>query len=369
MRILLFSPSSTPMITTYVGMLVENLPSASNTEVAVASSLTAFRKTLGTFSPDIVHLHGAWKYSIGAAALLSLRHQVRYVYSPHGQLEPWVIHTRYWKEKLPQLLVYQRWVVSHAYATICNGTMERLALEKLGWTPRIEVVYNPLVTSSIQPTEACLQLSAIYQKVLDSDTLALMSATTRQALVSLIKAGTAGDRRWVDSEGQAACHQLGTSEWRQLMIYAWHEHIYEEVKSGAETLRLNPPQLTPASYPCYVPTRREPRYHRQELLPPPSPANNKAMTVYVRNLVRQAEKGQLTLRQVVDFSHTVRQASLEEDKLAEDLKDTQLYKPLGGLLQAAGTLTALDQGLMPIAPCKNRLSKKIIRTIKHHLAI
>ncbi len=369
MRILLFNPTSNPMITTYVDMMRENLPSAGNTEVVVVSSLAAYRKTLATFSPDIVHLHGAWKYSIGAAAFLALRHKTRYVYTPHGQLEPWVIRTHYWKEKLPQLLIYQRWVVTHAYATVCNGAMECSALKKLGWTPRIEVVYNPLVTSSITPIEACQQLSAIYQKVLDSDTFAMMSAATRQALVTLIKAGTTRDSRWVDSEAQSACHQLNGSAWRQLMMYAWQEHIYEYVKSGAGVLRLNPPMLTPASYPCYVPAKRNPRHHRQEVLPPTPPANNKSMTIYIKSLVRQAEKGHITLRQIVDFSCSVRQALLEEDKLAEYLRDNQLYKPLGGLLQATGTLTALDQGLMPIKPCQNRLSKKIIRTIKHHLAV
>ena len=46
-----------------------------------------------------------------------------------------------------------------------------------------------------------------------------------------------------------------------------------------------------------------------------------------------------------------------------------MQKQTAALMAALQAMTGLEEGLMPIPPVKGKLTNRIIRTIKNHLAI
>ena len=108
MRILLFHSSDDKLLGQYVRMAQESLQAQA--EVAMATDLGQLRWQLGHFHPDVLHLFGAWQWKNALAWLLARRKKVRVVCTPYGQLEPWVVRTNYWREKLPKTLLFQRWL-------------------------------------------------------------------------------------------------------------------------------------------------------------------------------------------------------------------------------------------------------------------
>ena len=137
------------------------------------------RSSQDTAYPDIVHVHGCWQYALVSAALKARRQGARIVLTPHGELEPWVINERRMSGKPSTTLRWQRRLVEHSYVVIAQGNMEAEALSQLGWNPRVEVIRNAVVTNSITPEAMLQHTQEVYCKVMDSNTLELMSVDDR----------------------------------------------------------------------------------------------------------------------------------------------------------------------------------------------
>ena len=52
------------------------------------------------FRPDILQVHGLWKYTTVAANRLSAALEIPYIVSPHGMLDPWAVRNSRWKKRL-----------------------------------------------------------------------------------------------------------------------------------------------------------------------------------------------------------------------------------------------------------------------------
>ena len=362
MRILLFHSSDDKLLGQYVRMAQESLQAQA--EVAMATDLGQLRWQLEHFHPDVLHLFGAWQWKNALAWLLARRKKVRVVCTPYGQLEPWVVRTNYWREKLPKTLLFQRWLTRRMVALIAMGKMEKESLEKMGWNRRIEVVYNPLVTSTIQPEEMARQLAAIYRKVLDSHLTERMLPSTCEALTTLLHAGTAGDVHWITDEEQENCQQLTTDEWEKLLLYSQQEHVYGTVCRGITLLELEVPEISIEQRPCYYPANwkdEEPKI--------PLSLHDKELTQQLKTILQLASKRRLTLRALADLSIAFRQSRLTEDLIQQQLREAQIDRQTAALMAALQAMTGLEEGLMPIPPLKGKLTNRIIRTIKNHLAI
>ena len=60
--------------------------------------------------------------------------------TPHGMLEPWIIHRHYWTRKVPALWLYQRAAIQKADCIQATAESERDNLLKLGYNSNIKVV-------------------------------------------------------------------------------------------------------------------------------------------------------------------------------------------------------------------------------------
>lgn len=181
MKILHYIPQDDDMITSYVTMLIDNM--GLEAENVIATEEAVAKEKLKSIHFDILHIHGCWRNSSAKIIKTAVKKGCRMILSPYGQLEPWIIDERYWKEKLPKQILFQRHIVESAYAIIIQGRMEEECMRKLGWNNRIEIIRNPIITHSITPSVMARKMYAIYRKVLDSNTLELMTEHSQKLFV------------------------------------------------------------------------------------------------------------------------------------------------------------------------------------------
>lgn len=355
MKILHIYPKNDDMIMRHVSLLSEGMRLSA--DVQVATSLSEFKTRFQQQSPDIVHCHGCWQYAIVSAAHMARKRGARVVLTPHGQLQPWVLEEHSLHEKLQKALLWQRRSVEQAYALIAFGKMELKHLQKLKWNPRIEMILNALITNSTTPKEMCSQTYAVYQKVLDSNTLGQMDDHTQRLLAAIIKAGITGDIRWVTFE-------TGDTDWRRLLIYAEHEHIRNYVDYGINILRLKTLQIESEKIPAYFPDG----YTKPASLKTIIGEYKGDETDYLVRMIRQIQKQPLLLH-LIELSRELRRDSVNDDLLQRALEEKGLSKYTARLIQVLSEQTLLDEGYMPLAPLDDRGTQQIRKAITNHLRI
>lgn len=365
MKILYFYHSQDAMVAQYVDALSEAV--AASAQVAKADTLSHFRKTLRTFSPDIVHLHGCWQASLAVAAHLARRRGVRIVLSPHGGLEPWLMRQHYWKEKFPRIWLYQRRLVRSAYALVAMGRMEEGCLQRLKWNARCETVLNSLITDSLTADEMGRRMVAVYQKVLDSNQWPLMADDTAVAVAALVKAGQTADERWLTADEQSACRALRGDEMRRLLLYAHQEGIADIVDRGFQTLGTILPDIDPSTVPCYYPSAYSPE--KIPSLNVSGTTDEQRLLTMIRSAKKLYRHGHLSMRHAVELTAALRQCHVNESKLSDTLKEKHLLKFASSLMQALSDLLNLEEGFMPVKAVAGRRADKIGTLITKHLEI
>ena len=365
MRILHYSPTPPDsMITAYVSALCGGMgPEAVNdtaSRPAEAVGLLASRRY------DIAHLHGCWHNSMAKVARQALRTGARLVYSPHGELEPWVREANFWREKLPKQLLYQKRIVSRSYAVIIQGKMEEECMRKLGWNSRTFIIRNSLITQSITAAEMARQTLTVYRLVLDSNPLERMTAPTRDSLRQLIKAGITGDERWVREQ----CLTIDDDEqWRMLLCYAHQEHLTELVRRGADILSMQCPDLDASRIDYILPDGYKAPQSIAGAIGSSFATENDRLLATFRHLRRLVITRQIAISHLAELDRELRSHDCEEDRLNETLKERRLYTLAARLMHIMSDLTGLDEGYMPMPPLDGRATRIINRQIANHLHI
>ena len=278
-------------------------------------------------------------------------HGARIVFTPHGGLEPWIINERRLSEKLAKTLFWQRRLVECSYVIIAQGSMEAKSLKLLGWNPRIETIRNAVITNSITPEAMAQQTKEVYRKVMDSNTLELMSDDSRQLLVLLLKAGITGDRRWITN---AQPPSIPEDEWRRLLIYADHENVRTVIDKGIRILDLHAPYIDLAHVKSYLPTGYQ--------LPKPAAHD-------ILSLVGEIIHGALTLRHLVELDRLLRRPDVNDERINNVLDERRQLKYYRRLLQLLTEQTALDEGFLTADPLDDKQTQRMRNLLKKHLRI
>ena len=300
--------------------------------------------------PDIVHVHGCWRYNIVRQAMRAHRQGARIVMTPHNGLSPWIVSERRMTEKLSKTLLWQRRMVESAYVIIAPGPMESEALTQLGWTPRIETIRNAVVTNSITPEATRRHTLEVYRKVLDSNTIELMSDDSRRLMTMLLKAGITGDRRWVAGEAP----DISETEWRRLLVYADHENVRTVIDRGTHVMGLRAPYIETAQIKSYLPTDYQ--------LP-------KVDNHTVEGIVSEMHHGPLTLRQIVELDRALRRPDADDERMVDELTEKRLIRYFRHVLQLLKEVTLLDEGFMPADAIDDKQTEKLRRQLLAHLRI
>lgn len=365
MTILHYNPDADSMIAQYVAMLSDAMSHYAVN--ATATSLAQFRKMLADTSPDIVHLHGCWHSSVAVAAYWGRRHGARIVLSPHGQLEPWVLRDRYVTFRLPRLIAFLHRVVRQAYALIAMGNMEQRCIKRFTSNPRVEVVLNAVTTCKISEADMARSVYAIYNKVLDSNTLQLMDDDTRDILATLIKAGVTGDVRWVEGERQNAARSLSDDTcWRQILLYAHHENIMDVVRHGMEVTGAMPSAVPDvAAIPCYMP-----KGFKQARAFTLTMADVNEQVIYIiKALQKEASHNMISVNSLVQLQKLLYGHEINEEKLAETLSYHDIDRFAARLMAVMEDMTLLDEGYMILPPLRDRKAQRLQAKIENRLTI
>lgn len=135
-----------------------------------ASWERAVREVLDGCNPDVVHINCCWTPDCAMVQKLAQRCGYKVVLSPHGMLEPWIIHRHYYTRKLPALWLYQKEAVRKADCLHATAESERDNLLKLGYNAHVEVVGLGIDAESIvlkkswKRTKQVLFLSRVHMK-------------------------------------------------------------------------------------------------------------------------------------------------------------------------------------------------------------
>ena len=357
MKVLYVYPMNDDMVTRHVNILLKGMQNSA--EVKGASSPAEAKAIIREWKPDIVHCHGCWSYWVVKAGTSARRQGARVVFSPHGQLEPWVMEENTLKEKLPKRTLWEKRFVEKAYSVIAFGKMEEKFLRQLKWNPRIEVIHNALITNSISDQEMCSQTFAVYQKVMDSNVLELMDEENRQLLAVIIKAGIMGDSRW-----NVTKYPDFNVTWRKLMIYAEHQNVRNYLDYGINILGMSAPSIDTKNINSYFPEG----YKRPQVIKHLIGEYKGDETDYIVRMIRQIEKEPLLLH-LIELTRELYRDTVNDEKIQEALEEKKLDKFAGRLMQVLREQTMLDEGYMPVAPINDRGTEKIRTQLSQMLLI
>ena len=365
MKILHFYSSNAPeMVSRYVKTLCEEMSSQLSNDIVTSPNEAI--ATLKERHYDLLHIHGCWQYGFYRAMRQAERLGTRIVVTPHGQLEPWVMKEGYWKEKLPKRLLFQHAIVSHAYAIIVQGKMEEECLSKLGWNSRTVIIRNSLITNTINAHDMAQQMQNVYRKIMDSNTLQLMTSNTRITLRQLLKVGITGDKRWL---GESYVTITDPNQWRMLYCYVHHEQVADIVKRGLNILHMEAPDFDISKMPCFLPDGYEPSKTIEEAIGMQFATENDRLMATFRHLRRLALRRRLTLAHLAELDKELRYHDAAEDQLCDALKEHHLYVFARRIMQLAHVFTGLDEGLMPMPMLEDRQTRIMKKNIENHLKI
>lgn len=317
---------------------------------------------------DVLHVYGCWHFGAWRMARQAITKGTRLVVSPEGQLEPWVVKSHYWKDKLPKRMLFQKWMVQQAYAVIIQGKMEEECLRQLGWNPRLVIIRNPLYTNTITTQEAERQKNVIYRQVMNTNTLQLMTADTRKTLRDIIKAGITRDERWI---GGACMDITDQDQWHHLLCYAWQERISEVVERGISILRLTPPDIEAEikQSTWFIPEGYETPKSIESVIGMQFATENERLIATFRHLRKLVQQRQLAICHLVELDCELRHHQIVEDRLCDALEEKGLYKLAARLMQVTHEVTGLEEGLMPVPPRNDYQARRIRKQIDNHLKL
>ena len=361
MKVLHLYPKNDSLIERHVAYLTEGMRQSA--DVKKADNVGLFRQILKDMEPDIVHVHGCWQYGIARASTSAIKHGARLIITLHGQLEPWIMKQKSLQENIFKTLLWQRSTIEQAYAIITLGKLERANFLKLGWNKRIEKIHNAVITNTISQAEMCSNTFAVYQKVMDSNTLEQMNQDSILALAAIIKAGITGDRRWLDGT-QSMMFDPTNISWRQLLVYAEHENIRNYIDYGINILGFSTPLIDTKQIHAFFPDNYKKPLPVKELIGDYSGNESD----YLMRIIRQINKHPLLLH-LIELTRELYRNTVNDEQLIDLLEEKNLKSYAARLMQILQEQTLIDEGFMPLPPIDDKQTKHIRNLLTNHLKI
>lgn len=181
---------------------------------------------LNKANPDILQLHGLWRYTSIVASRWHRRTGKPYIVHPHGMLDPWAVRNAHWK-KLAAGTLYENRTLKDAACirALCQSELE--SIREYGCQNPVCILPNGVDLPGPQPAETKSVLrdyKAAGRKIL----LYLGRLHPKKGLTNLIKAWSSAQKL----PGSGAQHWL-------LAIAGWNENHYEqELKKLSAELHL-----------------------------------------------------------------------------------------------------------------------------------
>lgn len=111
---------------------------------------TDLKERMEDFNPDLVHVQGIWLYTSHVNTKYCKKHNVPYLISPRGMLDPWILSQRSWKKKLG-LFLYEQNHINHSACMNALAMSEYKAIRDFGYKKPIAVIPNGVYLPAENP--------------------------------------------------------------------------------------------------------------------------------------------------------------------------------------------------------------------------
>ena len=109
-----------------------------------------WNELLNDINPHVVHINCCWQPESAFVQKWASDMGYKTVYTPHGMLEPWILHRHYWTRKVPALLLYQKAAIKRADVIHATAESERQNLLSLGYNKNVIVIPNGIDVRQIE---------------------------------------------------------------------------------------------------------------------------------------------------------------------------------------------------------------------------
>lgn len=361
----------------YLSLL--NTALSKTAEVDVVYSLAQFKKKIREQRPDIVHIHACWNITGYRVQQLAVKEHLPHLLSLHGKMQPWHLKDHFYLQKIPLLVLGQHRAIAKADAIQVDGAMEMKRMTAIHWNERLGQIDNALITKTITQEEMAERMTALYQKVIDSNAFFLMTDEEKRAEQYLLQVGlSAAAAEEIDYP------RLSDASWRRICLHAEEEGITDIVEEGSRQLQ-QPPLIDTNTIERFNPTLPKNKEMLEtgqiriknpltkasfETIRKDEEPTEAELSVCqaIMNLSQELKQKTLSKRHLIDLYKVLRYTDYDEDKITRMLKHLKLFHFTESLLQILHDSLALQEGFMPFDPRNNKRTKKIIQSL-HNLNI
>lgn len=271
------------------------------------------RQLLKELQPDIVHVYGSWDYTAAIVEKQARKAGIVTTVSPLGGLSNENLNTKFWKDKLLRLIIYQIWMVRNCTSVIAVDAKENIDIRNLKLKNRIEVLGE---TNS----EWGEQLMAAYRKALDSSYQKLITKEEKQFVRDAVRMAVVKDLPDMEIGVQP------NMSYRRIFLYAYDEDAINLLTSGTQKAYLTmPPTLDVETVKRYKNKKAKMRISlsdvevRLKRFAIPQDRMAEIMAVKTIAAAKKTKLKRMTLRQWTELYVLFRETDFDEELAAQEL--------------------------------------------------
>lgn len=360
-RILFFVPNHINAIGIHQE-LIAHLKDCLSSEVFVNMITSdAKKENIQLSDYDIIHFFGCWSNSAYKLAGKAYKHNIPYLLTPLGALQPWEMA----QHRKSMRFNKQHQLTSKASAVHVCGKLEQETFTRLAWNKRQELIKNPVLTSQISFEETAQQLINLYQKILDSNARLLLNETAQQMIGALLQLGVNKNvllKHEHIAKLQQTFETLTDNDWRQIFIYADEERITIPLTEGIRRLQKDVPEVNTDSIKRFESDIEYPSgdLKADALLSKNLLLRNKVKDAFtnrgsdertlcllILNLNHELSRHKAPLLHLVNLYEYIRFSNLDEDMVKNMVSDLGLNDFAGRLMSVMQNFLGLTEGFMP----------------------
>ena len=360
-RILFFVPNHINAIGIHQE-LIAHLKDCLSPEVFVNMIISdAKKENIQLSDYDIIHFFGCWGNSAYKLAGKAYKHNIPYLLTPLGALQPWEMA----QHRKSMRFNKQHQLTSKASAVHVCGKLEQETFTRLAWNKRQELIKNPVLTSQISFEETAQQLINLYQKILDSNARLLLNETAQQMIGALLQLGVNKNvllKHEHIAKLQQTFETLTDNDWRQIFIYADEERITIPLTEGIRRLQKDAPEVNTDSINRFESDIEYPSgdLKADALLSKNLLLRNKVKDAFanrgsdertlcllILNLNHELSRHKAPLLHLVNLYEYIRFSNLDEDMVKNMVSDLGLNDFAGRLMSVMQNFLGLTEGFMP----------------------
>lgn len=347
-----------------------------------------FDKIAGDVNPDIIHILGSWNLTASYVEKWARIYRIPVVMSPLKGFAPWNMHSSYCFRLFPQMLLFQKSMLTHVHAIHAVGNQEKRFIEVASWHPllhrrtpwnsRIAVIENPEFTDETDTTAVASAMIRLYNKVADSNPFMRMTDGDRKREGALLRVGLSRDAisSVVPDEARSLLVSMNDESWRRIFLHSMDESISDIVMRGVLSMQLNRKSIVIENEGRFENTRKKelaslrgmPALVKGRMLKnlESKYGQHKAeveictMTV---NIFHMLKDGTLCRRHLAELYEAIRFEYYDENVVRLMLKRLNKTKPAARLMRIMGETMGLEEGFMPLEPVDDRGTDKIRKTL------